>query len=418
MTYGCIGEHLPHSFSKIIHEKLGYYAYELKELTPEELPDFLTRREFSGINVTIPYKEAVIPFLDEIDEGARAIGAVNTVVNREGKLFGYNTDFAGLKALAEREGIDLADKKVLILGTGGTSKTAAAAAKAAGASSVKKVSRKPSGEAISYEEAARTCCDTEVLINTTPCGMYPVLEASPIDLSLFPSLTGLLDVIYNPLRTRLVLAAKERGIPAAGGLYMLVAQAVFAAEHFLGKPLDREVIETIYRELLCEKENIVLVGMPGCGKTTVGGLLSARMKRPLLDTDEEIVKKRGISIPEIFTSEGEFGFREEESEVIRTLAPQSGLVIATGGGAILRKENWEALRQNGRLYFLDRPLNDLTPTADRPLSSDREALRKRYEERYPLYRAATDSLVPVNGTPESAAQALEEEHLRRENSIQ
>lgn len=415
MTYGCIGEHLPHSFSKLIHEKIGGYSYELKELAPEELGDFLRARDFCGINVTIPYKEAVIPYLDELDEGARAIGAVNTIVNRSGRLIGYNTDFAGLSALIRRAGLSVGGKKALILGTGGTSKTARAVLEHEGASVILRVSRNSGEGRISYEEAYSGHTDAEILVNTTPVGMFPSLSGCPLDLSRFPRLTGVIDAVYNPLRTRLVLAAAERGIPASGGLYMLVAQAVFAAEHFQKTRCESGLIERIFRELSAEKENIVLTGMPGCGKTTVGKIVAEATGRRFVDTDAEIVGRCGRPIPEIFAEEGEEAFRNYESEVLLDLAPQSGLVIATGGGALLRPENRTALRQNGKLYFLDRPLEKLLPTADRPLSSDRESLKRRYRERYALYYTSADEVIEAGGSAESAAEEILRRHTNAEN---
>lgn len=416
MKYGLIGEHLPHSYSKEIHQKLADYEYLLCELTHEEVDGFMRAHEWSAINVTIPYKETVIPYLAEIDEHARLIGAVNTIVNRDGKLYGYNTDFYGMKTLIESIPLSLAGKKVLILGTGGTAKTALAVASAMGARSIVTVSRKPSEATASYEQAYADHTDADVIINTTPCGMFPYPDGTecragtPIDLSRFPALSGVVDAIYNPLRPNLILNAKERGIPAAGGLLMLVAQAIRAVEIFLDTTLDHTAAVRVCDEIRAQKENIVLVGMPASGKSTVGLALAAALHRPFFDCDEEIVKKTGKPIPEIFREIGEEGFREIESEVIREIAASHvGCIIATGGGAILRDENIRALKRNGRLYFLDRSLALLVPTADRPLSNDAESIRRRHNERYERYCAVSDVRIPNDGDPREAIDAIRKE---------
>lgn len=406
MRYGLLGEHLPHSFSKEIHERLGLYRYELIELAPAELGDFLARRDFGGVNVTIPYKQTVIPWLDELSERAKAIGAVNTIVNRNGRLLGDNTDYGGLAALLRRTGLDLRGKKVLILGTGGTSLTARAVAKDAGAGTVLRVSRSGRDVAISYESAVAEHPDAQVLLNTTPCGMYPETEAMPIDPARFPALEGVVDVIYNPLRTRLTQRAAALGLKTANGLSMLVSQAVLAAEAFTGATLPEDTAERIFREVLTEKQNLVLIGMPGSGKTTLGRLLAARTGRPFVDTDEVIAARAGRSIPEIFQAEGEAGFRDRESAVLRELCATGGRILATGGGAVLRAENRAALRQNGWLLLLDRPLADLVPTGDRPLADNLDKLRALYEARLPVYRAAADARIDVSGSPEETAEHI------------
>ena len=409
MEYGLIGEKLPHSFSKEIHEKLAGYDYQLKELTPAQLPAFLEKRDFKGINVTIPYKQTVIPYLDELDDKAAAIGAVNTIVNREGKLYGYNTDYDGMVALIRHAGLSLEGKTVLILGTGGTSKTAMAVAKDLGAASVQRVSRTAKEGAISYEEAQRL--PVQILINTTPSGMYPNLDGQPMDLSRFGWLEGVLDAVYNPLRTRLVLQARDNGARAQSGLYMLVAQAAAACELFVGESQPQGALSRVYRTIHGEKQNIVLTGMPGSGKSTVGRILAQEMGREFVDTDTEIIRLAKKPIVDIFAQRGENGFRELEGQVIQQLSQRTGLVIATGGGAILRAENLRRLRQNGRIYFLDRPLEDIQPSDDRPLSRDREALEQRYAERYPRYVAAADTGIPVRGNADTVAQAIREEFL-------
>ena len=406
MRCGLLGQTLGHSFSKEIHERLGRYAYELIELAPEDLAAFLLARDFDGVNVTIPYKQAVIPYLDDMSERAAAIGAVNTVVNRDGRLRGDNTDFGGLEALIRRMGLDLTGKTVLIAGTGGTSRTAAAVAKALGAAQIVCMSRSGRDGALTYEAAYETHGGAEVLIHTTPAGMYPDMDGCAVDLDRLPKLQGLVDVVYNPLTTRLVLEARKRGIPAENGLYMLVAQAVLASEAFTGEPLPPETAEWIYKKLLFEKRSIVLTGMPGSGKSTLGALLAKRLGRTLYDTDAEIVRRAGMSIPELFETKGEAYFRDLESAVIRELSLQGGTIIATGGGAVLRQENVDQLKQNGTLVFLDRPLEALLPTDDRPLADDEAKLRALYAARYPIYAAAADLRVPVTGTPEETANMI------------
>lgn len=409
MKYGLIGEHLGHSYSREIHAQVADYDYELCEVAPEELDSFLRKAEFRAINVTIPYKQSVIPYLSYISPQAESIGAVNTVVNRDGKLWGYNTDFAGMEALIARMGLSLRGKKVLILGTGGTSKTARAVCESAGAREILKVSRRASGEAVSYEQAVSGHGDAEILINTTPVGMYPRCGEAPIDLAHFPRLEGVVDAVYNPLRTRLVQAGQERGVPAEGGLYMLAGQGVCASAIFLGKEFDPALTEGVYRAILGRKQNIVLIGMPSCGKTTVGRLLAERCGRRLIDTDEKIVGRLGEPIADFMARNGEATFRDVEQEVVAGVADESGCVIATGGGAVLRQENLRLLRQNGLLVFLDRPLEKLMPTADRPLSASREALERRYRERYGLYVAAADLVVDASGAIEDEVETIRKE---------
>ena len=403
LSYGCIGEHLPHSFSREIHGEIGGYAYELKELTPEELPSFMTARAFRGINVTIPYKQAVIPYLDWIDRTALDIGAVNTVVNRDGKLCGYNTDLDGLTRLIRRIGLDLEGKKVLITGTGGTSRTALFAAQRLGAREVLRVSRTAREGSLSYEDALKDHADAEIILNTTPCGMFPEPDAQPLPLEPFRNLQGVADVIYNPLRSRLVLDARSRGIPAEGGLYMLVAQAVRASELFFDTVYPEDLTDRIHDRILRRKENIVLIGMPGSGKSAVGQILAVQTGRSLADTDQLIVDKAGKTIPDIFREDGEPAFRDLESSVIRDLSQYGGQVISTGGGAVLRPENVAALRRNGRLFWLDRDPDSLVPTDDRPLADTEEKMKQLYIVRKPVYLAAADEVIPVTGTPEQVS---------------
>ena len=405
MKYGCIGQRLGHSFSPEIHRLIGRYDYVLREVPGDKLGDFMRAREFRGVNVTIPYKQAVIPYLDRLSDTAAAIGAVNTVVNRDGVLWGYNTDLGGMLALIRRMGLDLAGKKVLILGTGGTGRTAYAAAKSLGASEILFVSRAGKAGAISYTEAVAAHTDAHIIINTTPCGMYPKVEDCPLDLCAFGGLRGVVDAVFNPLCSRLVLAARSRGIAAAGGLYMLASQAVAASELFTGTPCHTGAAEDIYRQLLVRKRNLVLIGMPGCGKTSAGRRAARLLGRPFVDLDARIVQRAGKSVSDIFSQDGEAAFRRMEREAVREIAPQNGLVIATGGGSVLCRQNVDCLRLNGRLILLDRPLGELVPTADRPLSDSVEKLAQLYAARHRTYQQAADVTVSVTGDSDNTAEA-------------
>ena len=409
MKYGLLGEKLGHSFSKEIHARLADYEYELRELNAEELDALFRKKDFEAVNVTIPYKQTVIPYLDEISERAKTIGAVNAVVNRNGKLFGDNTDFAGMRALALHAGADMKNKKVLVLGTGGTSKTACAVAKDLGAREVLRVSRTKKEDAVTYEEAAEKHFDAQIIINTTPVGMFPKTNASPIDLSAFSKLEAVLDAIFNPLRTELVLTAQERGIIASGGLYMLVAQAVYASALFLDQDADEKKTDEVYKEILNEKQNIFLIGMPSSGKSSVGKKLAEMAGKEFEDTDAMLVKRFGEPIADYIRKNGEKEFRDAESEVIAEAAKERGKVIATGGGAILRKENVREMKRNGVTVFLDRDLSLLTATSDRPLSSTKEALERLYNERFPIYEKAADVTVKSNDEIGAVAQAVRKE---------
>ena len=352
--------------------------------------------------MTIPYKQTVIPYLDHVSPIARRIGAVNTVVNREGRLYGYNTDYHGMTALIRRVGLQLQGKKVLVLGTGGTGKTACVVAADLGAAEVLTVSRSKSGGDTDYHEAVTLHTDARIIINTTPAGMYPDCGSRPIDLTPFDRLEGVVDAVYNPLRTELVLDALDKGVPAEGGLYMLVMQAVAAAEKFLDTEIPSETADRVFRSVLASKENVVLTGMPGSGKSTVGRLLSIEGYE-FVDTDAEIEKRCGCSIRELISQRGETFFRDLESEVIREVSAHSGRIISTGGGAILRPENVRCLKRNGCLFFLDASLSRLGETADRPLSNTREKLERLYNDRLPIYNATADLRVPDMETPEAEA---------------
>ncbi|MBO7245347.1 MAG: AAA family ATPase [Clostridia bacterium] len=411
MKYGLIGEKLGHSFSPDIHKRLATSDYVLKEIPRDTLGEFLAKKEFVGVNVTIPYKQDVIPYLHYISDSAQYIGAVNVIVNKDGVLHGYNTDFYGLKALVLKTAGDISGKKVLILGTGGTSRTALAVAKALGASRIDRVGRTEKEGCVTYAFAYEHLSDSEIIINTTPVGMFPECDAAPIDINAFPNLQGVVDVVFNPISTNLVLSAQAKGIPAMGGLYMLVYQAVAASELFANVKYEESIIENIYKELKSSKQNIVLTGMPGCGKSTVGRLLAEKTGREFYDIDTEIVKQAGMEITEIFETRGEKAFRDMETETAKRLSTLSGVVISCGGGTVLRDENVNALRRNGVICFIDRPLNELIPTEDRPLALSKADIEKRYNERIDRYISTCHIRIPVEGDANSVAQKIGKEFL-------
>ena len=405
MEYGLIGAKLGHSYSVPIHARLGNYDYRLYERTEAEFVELLRGRKFKGLNVTIPYKKLAFGLCDALSDTARQVGSVNTLVVRpDGSLYGHNTDIGGFIAMAAHAGIGIAGKKCAILGSGGTSLTARAACARLGARKVVVVSR--SGP-VDYEAFYREHADTEVLINTTPVGMFPNNGDRPADLGRLGRLEGVLDVIYNPDRTALILDAEVRGLPCSGGLYMLVGQAREAAELFTGHAIAPEATDRIYRELRDEALNLVLIGMPGCGKSAVGRALAERMGRPFYDCDTEIVRRAKMTIPELFARRGEAAFRSLEAEVVGELGRGKGGVIATGGGAILDAENVRALRQNGRLVWLTRPLEALSMDG-RPLSKSPEALRQLWREREAKYRAAADARIENDAALEAAVERAEE----------
>lgn len=411
MKYGLIGEKLSHSFSKEIHGLLADYDYELCEMNGSELKRFFEKRDFCGVNVTIPFKQRVIKYLDYIDDAAKSVGAVNTVVNKDDKLYGYNTDVFGLAALVKKCGVDFTDKKVLILGGGGTSKTALYVAEKSGAGSVFRVSRTEKDGFITYRQATENHTDAEIIINTTPVGMYPENASAPIDTSRFKNLNSVLDVIYNPLKSRLVLAALRRGITAAGGLYMLVMQACRSAELFTEKKISIRKAESIYRSVLRDKQNIVLVGMPSAGKTEVGKRLSAMLNMPFFDSDEEIKKRTGRTPADIINTDTEAVFREIESETLYELSLKNHIIIATGGGAVTREENMINLKANGKIYYIDRPLDLLVSSPDRPLSSSKPAIAALYNARKTLYENAADKTVKNDTDLDSVAKIMKKDFL-------
>ncbi|MCI6053966.1 shikimate kinase [Dysosmobacter sp.] len=400
-VYGLLGRKLGHSWSVPIHEALGCRGYRLIELEPEDLASFLRRADIGGLNVTIPYKRDVMPLCGEIDPAAADIGSVNTIVRgADGVLRGYNTDIDGFIYMAWRAGITLAGKKVVVLGTGGASLTAQAAARRAGAREIAVISRSgPDNYGNLHRHA-----DAEVLVNTTPVGMYPGNGAAPVDLTAFPQCRGVLDVVYNPRRTALLLQAEELGIPCCDGLPMLVAQAKRAEEHFTGRAIPDSENERILSQLRREMGNIVLIGMPGCGKSTVGQLLADLTGREAVDIDQQIALRAGCSIPEIFARGGEAEFRALEREETARAGALTGKILLTGGGAVKTPENYGALRQNGRIYHLLRDLGTL-PTDGRPLSQGAD-LGAMWRQREPLYRRFRDVTMDNSGPAEDTAAAI------------
>jgi len=394
MKCGLLGRKLGHSYSPQIHSMLGNYSYSLFEKEPDELEEFLKYGDFTGINVTIPYKKDVIPFLDELSPAAQKMGAVNTIVRRkDGTLYGHNTDCFGFASMVKKSGLDVAGKKVLVLGSGGASNTVVAVLTELGADAVV-ISRTGKNN---YENLARHA-DAAVIVNATPVGMYPDTLRSPIDLDLFPLLEGVLDLIYNPARTKLLLDAENRNLVTENGLWMLVAQAKEAAEVFSDASISDDRIGTIYHALSRQMLNLVLVGMPGCGKSTIGRLLADACGRPFVDADAEIVRLAGKPIPDIFAEDGEEVFRQWETAALEQLGKRSGLVIATGGGCVTKPRNYPLLHQNGILIWLKRDLEQL-PTDGRPLSQ-KDRLQQMYVLRAPLYQAFSDIVVDNNGAPE------------------
>ena len=400
MNCGLLGGKLGHSYSPQIHGYLGEYPYALFEKTPEELETFLEHGDFTGLNVTIPYKKAVIPYCDRLSTRAKQLGAVNTIVRQtDGKLIGHNTDYFGFLSMVTKSGLEVAGKKALVLGSGGASATAVAVLQELGANVIV-ISR--SGQD-NYENLYRHA-DAAVIINATPVGMYPNVGISPVDLSIFPRLEGVLDLTYNPARTQLLLDAQSRGLVTENGLWMLVAQAKESAEWFTGTHISDDRIAYIYDRLRSQMENIVLIGMPGCGKSTIGKLLSEKLKRPFVDADAVIADKAGMSIPEIFAESGESGFREIETQVLAELGKRSGMIIATGGGCVTREENYRHLHQNGTIIWLQRAISAL-PKDGRPLSQSGK-LKDMYRIRQPLYTRFADVTVDNNGIAQGTVDTI------------
>lgn len=399
MKCGLLGRKLGHSYSPQIHAMMGDYSYDLFEKEPEEVGEFVLHGDYDAMNVTIPYKKDVIPYLDEVDPIARRLGSVNTIVRRDGKLYGYNTDYYGFHSMVLRSGISVSGKKSLVLGTGGTSVTAQAVLADLGAQVVV-ISR--SGEN-NYGNLSRHH-DAQVIVNTTPVGMYPNTGVAALEIRHFPRLEGVLDVIYNPSRTRLLLDAESLKLPGENGLWMLVAQAKLASEHFTGSPLDDSIIASIHRRLKNQMENIVLIGMPGCGKSAIGQELAKRTGKTFRDSDQEILALAGKSIPAIFADDGEEVFRDFETTALTALGKQSGLVIATGGGCVTQARNYPFVHQNSTIVWIRRDISQL-PTSGRPLSQKND-LNEMYRKRQPMYSAFADITIENDGTISDAADKI------------
>jgi len=401
--YGLLGKTLSHSYSAKIHQLLGNIEYRQRAVDETELDKLLTDREFLGYNVTIPYKQAVIPYCDSLSESAGKIGSVNTLINKNGRLHGDNTDYFGFLYMANKAGISFKGKKVAIFGSGGTSLTARTVVADEGAAVVTVVSR--SGK-INYKNLEKLS-DYEIIINTTPVGMYPNNGRRSIDLNRFPKCEGVIDAIYNPLYTEILFQAKEKGILHTNGLSMLVAQAVKSHELFFETKLDEKVIDAVTAEIENDVTNIVLIGMPGSGKTTLAKGASQLTGRKFIDTDRMTELMAGMRIPQIFAEQGEAAFRELEAAVIREAGKGRGAVIATGGGCMKSYENYKALKQNGRIFYLERDIVKLEQCG-RPLSKDINALEKLYNERKSLYETYCDERIDSNQTIEKAlCQLLE-----------
>ena len=398
--YGLLGRKLGHSFSPQIHRLLADYEYLLYEKEPEEVASFLETTDLAGMNVTIPYKETVLPFCRVLSDTAQKIGSVNTLLKKDGAWEGHNTDYDGFDFLLRRAGLDPKGKKVLVLGSGGSSKTARAVLYDRGAAQIVVISRTG---ADNYQNLDRHA-DANLIVNTTPVGMFPNCGAAAVSLSDFPACEGVIDIIYNPSKTKLLLDAEERGIPFMNGLPMLVAQAKKAAELFLGQTIDDQVIPEIVHKIECQTKNIALIGMPGCGKTAVGKTLSRLTGRTLIELDELIPQKAGKSIARLFAEDGEEVFRRVETDILAEHAKKSGVILSTGGGVVTEPRNLPLLRQNSVILFLNRPIADL-PTAGRPLSESR-GFEQLAKERLPLYRAWCDHEISCGDGVEKTAHAI------------
>ena len=400
MQCGLLGRKLGHSYSPQIHSQLGDYEYTLIEKEPEELADFFLIGDFTGLNVTIPYKKDVIPFCAELSPRAKTIGAVNTIVRRpNGTLIGHNTDYYGFETMLTHSTLCVSGKKVLVLGSGGASNTAVQVLKTRGANVIV-ISR--SGE--NNYDNLNLHKDAAVIVNATPVGMYPNTGISPVDLSQFPYLEGVLDLIYNPARTKLLMDAENRGLITENGLRMLVAQAKESAEWFTGSKIPDSAVEDIHNQLKRQMENIILVGMPGSGKSSVGRTLAEHTGKRFTDADLLIQELAGKPIPEIFSQDGEEQFRQLETRALEILGKESNTVIATGGGCVTRQRNYEPLHQNGKILWLQRDINKL-PTVGRPLSQSGK-LSHMYEDRKPMYESFADCIIDNNGSITNAVKLI------------
>ena len=405
MEYGLIGEKLSHSFSKTLHEKYLNTNYELISLTKEELKEFLLKKEFKGINVTIPYKKEVIQYLDYVDPLVKKIGACNTIINENGKLKGYNTDYFGFSFLLDENDVDVENKNIAILGSGGTFETVSNVLKDLGARNIYCISREKKENTYTYDELYNL--NVDILVNTTPVGMYPNNYECLIDLDKL-NVETVIDVVFNPLRTKLILEAKKRKIKAIGGLGMLVAQGVKSSELFLNKEYSEEETRSHYFDLNVDKFNIVLIGMPMSGKTTLGKLLSSAFNKEFIDIDKEIVEREKRSINEIFEVDGEEYFRKVEVDLYKEYSKKNGLIISTGGGIVKNLESISRLKENGVVIFVDRNLDKMLFNSKRPLSKSKEDIENLYKERYKLYLNNADKRIINNGSKKRAVMNIVE----------
>ncbi len=400
--YGLLGEKLTHSYSPAIHSMLGDYNYVLFEKNENEIEAFLKSGEFEGLNVTIPYKKTVMKYLDALDESAEKVGSVNTVAKKDGKLVGYNTDYDGFLYLVKKSGIDFCGKKVLILGTGGASLAIKAVCEDLKAENIVFISRSGENNYLNIEKHS----DADIIVNTTPVGMYPKNGVSPVKLTTFTKLSAVYDIIYNPQKTKLIFEAEKLGIPAFSGLLMLVYQAVRASEIFTGKAISEEKANSVFNLVSTNMKNIVLIGMAGCGKSSVGSALAQKLNRDFIDTDEEIKKRVKRTPAEIITADGEKIFRETETAILADCCKLSSHIIATGGGVVTVSENYELIKQNSIVVFINRDI-DLLPTDNRPLSQ-LNGKAELFRKRLPLYRSFCDIEVDGNGTVSEVAKRIEE----------
>lgn len=403
MKIELLGRRLGHSLSPLLHSVFADYSYSLREIEPQDLDRYFEKGDFDGLNVTIPYKKDVIKYCDALTPEAEKIGAVNTIFRLpDGKLMGHNTDYAGFSAMIDHVGVDIAGKKVVILGSGGASLTAQNVCKDLCAKEIVVISRKGENN---YDNLYDRHNDAQVLINCTPVGMYPNITDKIVDLDAFSSLLGVFDMIYNPLRTPLLLDAEARGIPNCNGLIMLTVQGIKSSEKFLGKSIDNQMVSRALSRLKLNLLNVTLIGMPGCGKSTIAKEISLLEDRPLRDIDALITQAEGTDIPTIFKEKGEDYFRNIESQICREVCGEKGQVIATGGGAILRKVNREVIKANSVVVFIQSDISSLA-TDGRPLSKDISALEKMYDQRLPLYQDAADISVNLCSAPKETAMKI------------
>ena len=405
MKFGLLGEHLKHSYSPRIQQELHGEEYRLYEVSPEQVEAFLHTTDLDGMNVTIPYKQTVMPLCIQVSDTARRIGCVNTLVRRRDGWHGYNTDYDGFCYMLREGGIDPAGKKAMILGNGGASLTARTALKDLGASQIVIMSRRTFDDTgyDTYDHLGHHT-DAEIIINTTPVGQYPGNGEKLLDLEAFPKCEGVADVVYNPARTALLLQAEELGIPHTGGFGMLTAQARRSAELWLGREIPDQKVEEIRGKLEREMQNIILTGMPGCGKTAIGRALQERTGRTLIDVDTKVEQMTGRTIPDIITNDGEEAFRVLETKALSEAGKESGCIISTGGGCVTRERNYPPLHQNGRIVWIRRDLG-LLPVEGRPLSRT-AALEDMYEKRKNLYSRFSDIIIENDGTIEEAADRI------------